>query len=235
MFELELPMDDGGISYINSKAQKIKTDIIICAKPNQTRYTKFPFKCYYIHFFITDGYLLDEMSSVADFSVIKNREKYEKIFAEICKCYNTFAKIDEIMLQSLLLKLIYLLIKQTSVGNKLKGITGNNHYISKALNFINENLDSELDLKTVADYVSLSPIHFHNCFKYALGKTLHSYIEEERIKRSVDLMLTTDMTLTEIAYNCGFSSQSYFSFVFKRKMGKTPREYIKDINNNYEM
>lgn len=48
-------------------------------------------------------------------------------------------------------------------------------------------------------------------------------------------MLTTDMTLTEIAYNCGFSSQSYFSFVFKRKMGKTPREYIKDINNNYEM
>jgi len=45
--------------------------------------------------------------------------------------------------------------------------------------------------------------------------------------------MTTDHTLTEIAFDCGFSSQSYFSYVFKRRIGKTPREYIQEINSRY--
>lgn len=80
----------------------------------------------------------------------------------------------------------------------------------------------------------LSPIHFHNCFKSAVGKTLHEYVEEQRIKVAVNLLLTTDLTLTQIAFQCGFSSQSYFSYVFKRKMQTTPRKYVEQLNNLYE-
>ena len=46
---------------------------------------------------------------------------------------------------------------------------------------------------------------------------------------SVVLLTTTDHSLTRIAYECGFSSQSYFSLVFKKRTGKTPGEYVKDI------
>ena len=73
---------------------------------------------------------------------------------------------------------------------------------------------------------NLSPIHFHNIFKVAVGSTLRDYIEEQRIKRATNLLLTTNFSLTQIAYECGFSSQSYFSYVFKRKMKVTPREYV---------
>lgn len=47
--------------------------------------------------------------------------------------------------------------------------------------------------------------------------------------------MTTDHSVTEVALACGFSSQSYFSCVFKRRMGKTPRDYVREINSKYEI
>ena len=81
--------------------------------------------------------------------------------------------------------------------------------------------------------VALSPIHFHNFFKKSVGKTLREYVEEQRIKKATGLLLTTNDSLTKIAFECGFSSQSYFSYVFKRKMKITPREYVKDVYAKY--
>ena len=78
-------------------------------------------------------------------------------------------------------------------------------------------------------------MNFHNTFKTAVGKTLRDYIEEQRIKKATNLLLTTNYSLTQIAYECGFSSQSYFSYVFKRRMKKTPREYAKEIYMSYEI
>ena len=66
-------------------------------------------------------------------------------------------------------------------------------------------------------------------------KTLRDYVEQQRIKKAINLLQTTNLTLTQIAFECGFSSQSYFSYVFKRRMKKSPREYIKELYNMYEM
>ena len=49
----------------------------------------------------------------------------------------------------------------------------------------------------------------------------------------MNMLIASDKTLTEIAYACGFSSQSYFSFAFKRKMKLTPREYAAKIAGQY--
>ena len=48
MFEIELPLDDGGISYIDETAHAISESIVICAKPGQIRHTRLPFRCHYI-------------------------------------------------------------------------------------------------------------------------------------------------------------------------------------------
>ena len=105
--------------------------------------------------------------------------------------------------------------------------------IEKSIKYIKEHITEELTLERVSKNVSFSPIHFHNCFKIATGKTLHEYVEEQRIKKAIVLLTTTALTLSEIAYQCGFSSQSYFSYVFKRRMNITPREYAKEEYNRY--
>ena len=78
-------------------------------------------------------------------------------------------------------------------------------------------------------------MRFHNSFKKAVGPTLREYVEEQRIKKAITLLTATHLTLTQIAFECGFSSQSYFSFVFKRRTGKTPRQYANEINKLYEL
>lgn len=234
MFEIELPIENGGISYIDSNSKQITTNTIICAKPNQIRHTKFPFKCYYVHMIIHSGDIYDMLIKTPDFFETDKIDVYKKIFTKLVKHYDTLSDHAEIIIQSLILELIYTICNDSNKTIKKCNSSYNYTIIEKALNYIKENLTEDLSLEKVAKSVSLSPIYFHNSFKTAVGKTLHEYVEEQRIKKATNLLLTTNFTLTKIAYECGFSSQSYFSYVFKRKMKVTPREYVKEIYNKYE-
>lgn len=233
-FEREVPLENGGVSYIDSTSSPICTDVFICAKPGQTRHTKFPFRCFYVHLSVSDENLYKILFSMPNFIKIKDRSKYISLFEEMSGFFSAQESESEIMVQSLILKLVYMLYTERSeylnVGENIKSPA-----IKKAIDYIDKNIFSDLKLESVAKQVSLSPIHFHNCFKSATGKTLRSYVENERIKRSVNLLMGTDMTLTEIALTCGFSSQSYFSYVFKKKMNVTPREYVRKLNGKYEI
>ncbi len=234
MFEIEIPIEKGGTSHINNEQMPIDTDMIICAKPGQTRHTRLPFKCYYIHMIVNDGALKDILLSTPNFVKTDKYGKYLEIFESLCKYYGSADQRDEIIMQSLLLKLIYNLQKDfRSISEQEK--TKNNNYkvIEKVLKYIDENITADLSLDTVSAYAGFSPVYFHNLFKASTGKKLHEYVEEKRIKKAADLLITTDRTLTEIAYTCGFSSQSYFSYAFKRKMKLTPKEYAKGVFKRY--
>ena len=235
MFEIELPIEEGGISYIDSEHMPIEPDMLICAKPGQTRHSKFPLKCYYIHVNIKDAYLREQLLEASSFIKTSKYDRYKDIFSRMCKYYDSGDKTDEIMLVSLVLELLYLIIKESKKskrGYNLKN--GGAQSIDATVKYIKDNLIDVLTLESVAARAGFSPVHFHNIFKTAVGKTLHEFVEEQRIKKAVNLLITTDMTLTEIAYECGFSSQSYFSYAFKRKMGKAPREYAKKLFDSYD-
>lgn len=234
MFEIELPMESGGISYIDANATSIHPDMVISAKPGQIRHTQFPFKCYYVHMTLPDGPLQDALMQTEDFIPTNRQETYERIFTRLIKHYNFLSPMEEILVQSLLLELIYTVIKDSAVTPAGKAV-GQDSAADKAIRYIGEHLTEDLSLETVARAISLSPVYFHNAFKAATGKTLHNYIEEQRIKKAIHLLQTTDASLTKIAYACGFSSQSYFSFVFKRRMGQTPRSYIRESYGRYEL
>ena len=235
MFEIELITESGGISYIDNDVHKIEPNLIICAKPGQIRHTKFPFRCYYIHLMVDEGMLSNALSALPDFMTVSDPTPYVEIFTQLRALFDSPEQADAIKLHSLVLDLTYRLsigareYRQRTVASRKRHKT-----IEAAIKYINENLSSDLSLDTVSQALSFSPIHFHNFFKSATGKTLRDYVEGSRIKKAAELLLTTELTLTDIATRCGFSSQSYFSFVFKRRMGITPREYVRQINAQYE-
>ncbi len=235
MFEIELPTEAGGVSHINDESVPITSNVLICAKPGQTRHTRLPFKCYYIHMMIGDGALYDVLMNAPNYVSIENTEKCLNIFKKLCNYYDTGLERDKIILQSLVLELIYLIdgsAQKNYSGDKIK--RNNDNAIKKVIKYIDGNLTSDLSLKTLSEIASFSPIHFHNCFKASTGMTLREYVEDRRIRKAVNLLVETDLTLSEIAYECGFSSQSYFSYAFKKKMNLTPREYAKEIYNRYD-
>ena len=233
MFEIEMPIEEGGISYIDEHAMPILPHRMICAKPGQVRHTKLPYKCYYIHMMVKEGTLYDILTALPSFIPIKETEKYREIFTRLQKYFDRGLAEDEIILHSLILSLIYSLRADAQITLKEGGGRCNREITESLIAYIKENITADLSLGALAKKVHLSPTYLHSRFKASTGKTLRDFVEEQRIKTAANLLISTNLTLAEIAYRCGFSSQSYFSMAFKRRMKKTPREYVKEVSMRY--
>ena len=235
MFELELSTEAGGISYINEESSPITERLFICAKPGESRHTRLPYRCYYVHFMLSGGALYDMLNECPHYFEPSEYREYEAIFEGLCQHGNTGLLRDRLMMQSHLLRLLYLVSdEERRIALPSVPKSNNERAIRTAIDYIRTNLNADLRLSTLAERVSFSPIHFHNCFRSATGRTLRDYVEEQRIKKAINLLAGTDLTLSDIAYECGFSSQAYFSYAFKKRMHATPREYARGLLERYD-
>lgn len=101
--------------------------------------------------------------------------------------------------------------------------------IRKAQAFLNEHYqDSNIGLKDVAEHVALSNNHFCTVFSQETGKTFTEYLTCLRLDKARELMAHSGLRTSEIAYQVGYSDPHYFSYLFKRHMGMSPREYKKE-------
>lgn len=98
----------------------------------------------------------------------------------------------------------------------------------KIIQYIDNNLDTELSLEKVAKIAAYSPFHFHRIFKMIIGETLQNYIFRKRIEKSAfHLSLRKNLSVKDIYLNLGFSSHSDFNKAFKKYYGKSPSEFRK--------
>ncbi len=98
--------------------------------------------------------------------------------------------------------------------------------ILKAKHYIEEHYaDQNTTLTTVAEAVALSPNHFSTIFSQECKTTFIEYLTTVRLENAKRLMRETDMKGYDIAYECGFSDPHYFSYIFKKNTGFSPREY----------
>ena len=228
---LSFDITAGYMEYIDGEPIPKKSDIMICAKPGSLRRRILPYKCYYMHILVDRGEIYDELMRVPNYFEAGKTDKYRELFSKICMHYDSARGADSILLQSLILELIYHIVKGSQQAAKIEAdrdgqsATDFSEKIDATIRYIKEKLSERLDLETLAAYAGYNPTYFHKIFKRATGTTLGEYVKSERIKKAADLIVTTEYTLTQIAYECGFSSQSYFSSAFKERMGATPREY----------
>ena len=98
MFELELPIGNGGMSYIDDESHPINENMVICAKPGQIRHTRLPFKCYYIHMIVNEGDLGDTLAALPNYIDFSDTDQIKEIFISLCEHYNTGITNDDILL-----------------------------------------------------------------------------------------------------------------------------------------
>lgn len=104
--------------------------------------------------------------------------------------------------------------------------------ILKAKKFIEEKYaDQNTTLTSVAEAVCLSPNHFSTIFSQECKTTFIEYLTNVRLENAKRLMRETDMKGYDIAYECGFSDPHYFSYIFKKNTGLSPREYKLSLEN----
>ena len=100
-----------------------------------------------------------------------------------------------------------------------------NEIIKKAIRYISQNFSRNLTLDEVADHVHLNPAYFSTLFKQSIGSSFKEYLNMVRIEESKRLLSNTDYSIIDISLATGFEDQSYFSKVFKKYTGLTPKQY----------
>lgn len=94
-----------------------------------------------------------------------------------------------------------------------------------AMRYLGEHFSEPISRDDVADVACLSPSYFSRLFNKATGRTLPDMRNQQRVDRAAELLRRTDKSMLQIASETGFVDQSYFTKVFRRYMGKTPRQY----------
>ncbi len=97
--------------------------------------------------------------------------------------------------------------------------------IRTMLEYIEEHYNEDLDVDILSDTISVSSSACLRCFHKMLHTTPMQYVKHLRIKKSADLLLTTNKSAKEIAMDCGFNDISYYTRAFKEAYHMTPREY----------
>lgn len=100
--------------------------------------------------------------------------------------------------------------------------TVKNTKLKKVLSYMRKNYKTQLTLEEIAEVAGMSPKYFCYFFKEMTQKTPINYLNAYRIECAARKLLTTDLSVTDIAYGCGFNDLSYFIKTFKTIKGITP-------------
>lgn len=104
------------------------------------------------------------------------------------------------------------------------------YLIRSVVNYINQHLSSELSLATLAAEFDKNASYLSNEFKKEVGDTLTTYINKHRILASLRYFNTTDLSVAEVSNAVGYTDVGYFSRLFRKYVGQSPREYKKMLD-----
>jgi len=108
-----------------------------------------------------------------------------------------------------------------------KSNIGNLSVVEKAENYIEMNFAEDISMEELAGKLHVHPSHLMRAFKKAKGMTISHYRNLRRVKEAKELIVFSNLSMTEIAIMVGFNNSQYFSKFFKDVEGVTPVEYRK--------
>lgn len=99
--------------------------------------------------------------------------------------------------------------------------------VKQMIQYINEHYREDFTVRNMAEYAGVSESECLRCFRNIVGMPPVKYVRQYRLQIAAELLMTTDLKITEIAEKCGFSDSSYFTKSFREWRGIAPGEYRK--------
>lgn len=105
----------------------------------------------------------------------------------------------------------------------------NKEFINSLIQYIRDNLHSDLSVDRLAEHYFMSTSYFRKIFKDEIGEPIKEYIDKERMKKAKELLENPHIKIRDVAAKIGYISVTSFTRAFKQESGKTPGEYRDDI------
>lgn len=126
-------------------------------------------------------------------------------------------------------ELLVHLLRSPSGGVLRRAASYNDARISRALDYLNQNLNARVTVESVARRVAMSPSHFAHRFRAVVRMSPMQYLKHLRLQRARLLMLGEGMRAAEVASHVGYSSPSHFTRDFKARFGSPPASYLRQF------
>ena len=177
---------------------------------------------------ITDNYCLAHPVFTDNFRVL---ETLERIRAAGFKKERFYDEISNALIQQLIAGIFSVLeIQESAVSTS----AATERY-KKLLYDIDENAEN-YSFSRAVEYMNMSEAYFSRFFKKISGMTFSMYLNHIRVNKAIDLIRSRNMSMTDIAMNCGFETIRNFNRVFKQITGYSPRElpdgYVLNLRSN---
>lgn len=99
------------------------------------------------------------------------------------------------------------------------------HKLQQATDYIQAHLDRDIKLVDLANTVGISQYYFCRLFKQSMHMTPHQYVIRQRVEHALQLLKRPDLSIADVAFQCGFAHQSHLSRHFRRLVGVSPKTF----------
>lgn len=162
------------------------------------------------------------------FVPVKMQDRIKTCYHEILEeTINKDVNYD-ILIKSHLFELIGLLLryiphttynfKKQNSGIKCK------EFVQSAINYIEENYNENISLERLSETLGISEFYFSKIFNHLTGQSFKTYLNNIRLEKAHEMIISTNKTITEIAFECGFNSLRTFNRVYKNVKGSIPSD-----------
>ncbi len=128
-------------------------------------------------------------------------------------------------LEKLYLRQLLILVSRYRLQNVSSELSEIYSIIQNVVKYINENYSSDLSLPYLAHKYGMSPGYLSRQFKSVTGVGLNEYINISKVTAAAKLLSESNLSVTKVSELCGYNDSNYFSTVFKKYMGTTPKKY----------
>ncbi len=190
-----------------------------------------PWTIYWIHY---KGKLASQFSSGLNYPIVIKPAVHSRIsgridlFEEIFRTYEMgYSRENMLYASSVFFHFLGSLRYLQQYRNAAKDESAENDLVTAAIHYMKENTEKKLSLTEIADHIGYSPSHFSILFNKRTGYSPIYYFNQLKIQQACQLLDFTDMKINQVCYKVGIDDSYYFSRLFSKMMGMSPKLYKK--------
>lgn len=178
-------------------------------------------------YYVDNSQYLNEKNIYFPTKLVSDKSVYDNLINEMISVETIVKPENEVKVMSMLYRLLYCLqidgylVKKDETDNCIQLL-----YTKKCIDYIQSNILQKIRIEDIAKDIGISRAYMMRIFKTYTGETINSYIINSRLEEARK-KLYEDISILNIAYDCGFTDSSHFCRLFKQKYGCSPVSYRK--------
>lgn len=159
--------------------------------------------------------------------IMKSEEELGNLFTKLLQESMTEDELSNISIANLIQRILILLYRHNAIGNSINKSDG----ISQVLSYVKKNFNTQLSLENVCSICGYSPEYFCRLFKNTVGVSFKEYLTSLRLESAKHMLASSNASVTQICFDCGFGSVRNFNREFKNKYKITPTQLRSEIQH----